>query len=416
MENDYQFLAYAFFKGEISEADLDILIDWLMKSEENKNEFLQVRNLYLAELHELKKENLKQTASEQWKKLLVKLKQNDATGNKPKAKVIQIFTNKRLLQIAAVWGGAIVFVSILFWLIKKDYWNKEQNIVNNAAYKKANSVFSLQQKAVLTLSNGQTVLLDSLQNKLIATDANAELSNKNGTIKYKSISQDETSVVYNTISTTKGGQYKLVLADGTNVWLNTLSSLTYPVTFHGKERIVKLTGEAYFEVAKNTQMPFKVSINNQMIEVLGTHFNVNGYSNESSMNTTLLEGKVKVTTNKEVLELRPGQQSKVNVNGNIKLELNADITRVMAWRDGVLSFNNSAIGDIIHQLERWFDFDVKIQGDFSDRRFSGNIPRTISLKELQKLFEANRISCVLFNNVGTAQTLIISPLNPNRNK
>jgi len=305
----------------------------------------------------------------------------------------------------------VIVAGFSVFLVIQNKLSKENRNASTVLSAKNNSVFSLQQKASLTLSNGQTILLDTLQSKFTGTDANARLVNKNGAIEYKSTGQTEDEVVFNTITTSRGGQYKLILADGTNVWLNTLSSLNYPVVFQGKERLVKLTGEAYFEVAKNDKAPFKVSINNQIIEVKGTHFNVNGYSNEATINTTLLEGKVKITTGKGDIELKPGQQSQVNSVGNIYLESNPDIAHTLTWRDGLLFFKNSAISDIVNQLERWFDFEIKVQGNFQDRKFSGNIPRTITLSELQRLFEVNKISCVVLNSDnGAAQKLIISPI------
>lgn len=405
MENDYQFLIHEFLRNEISETDLDVLVEWLKQSDENKQEFLKLRNFYLSELYQANQEILQAKANEQWQKLSSVLDSDKEASIKTDSKIV-FFRRKGLLRVAAVLIPLITITAVL-WQLKEKIWHK--NVNNNiAAVNKNNPVFSLQQKAVLTLSNGQTVVLDSVQNNIIANDANAQLLNKNGSVVYKLNGNEKAPMAYNTISTTKGGQYKLVLSDGTNVWLNTLSSITYPVAFQGNERVVHLTGEAYFEVARNEKIPFKVIINNQTIEVLGTHFNVNGYTGENAMNTTLIEGKVKVKTDNEVLILKPGQQSQVNAKGNIHLENNPNITQVLAWRNGILSFDNSDISEIIHQLERWFDFEIKVQGDFSNRKFSGEIPRTISLKELQRLFEVNKISCS-FNGNTFPQTFILSP-------
>lgn len=408
MENRYVFLVYQFLRNEIAETDLDELIKWLKKSDENRQEFVRLRNIYLSDLYKTNGEILQAKANDQWEKLSSEFNLTDEENLiKKKSKIVHLSQKKYWLRVAAVLIPVIV-CAMVFWQLKKNSQHKkpQENIaVSNAS----NPVFSLQQKAVLTLSNGQTVVLDSVHNKIIANDANVQLLNNNGAIIYKPNLKEETNIAYNTISTTKGGQYKLVLADGTGVWLNTLSSITYPVVFQGNERVVKLTGEAYFEVAKNEKIPFKVVTNNQIIEVLGTHFNVNSYSNETLMNTTLIEGKVKVQTDKETLVLMPGQQSKVNATGNIYKENNPDIEQVLAWRTGILAFNNSSITDIVRQLERWFDIEIKANGNFSSRRFSGNIPRTISLNELQRLFEVNNIFCSVQNNT-SHQTLIISPL------
>lgn len=410
IENECELMIHDFFRNEISDDDLDRLIEWLRTSDENKVKFLEIRNFYLMVSHEEKKNILVHEKTKQWEKLKSVLQQNGYGSASSKAKIISLFNPKKYLQIAAA-AIAVIVAGFSVFLVIQNKLSKENRNASTVLSAKNNSVFSLQQKASLTLSNGQTILLDTLQSKFTGTDANARLVNKNGAIEYKSTGQTEDEVVFNTITTSRGGQYKLILADGTNVWLNTLSSLNYPVVFQGKERLVKLTGEAYFEVAKNDKAPFKVSINNQIIEVKGTHFNVNGYSNEATINTTLLEGKVKITTGKGDIELKPGQQSQVNSVGNIYLESNPDIAHTLTWRDGLLFFKNSAISDIVNQLERWFDFEIKVQGNFQDRKFSGNIPRTITLSELQRLFEVNKISCVVLNSDnGAAQKLIISPI------
>ncbi|MDR0793569.1 MAG: FecR domain-containing protein [Chitinophagaceae bacterium] len=406
MSDNYQFLIDAFLRAEISETDLDKLIEWLKQSDENKHEFLQLRNFYLSDLYQSNEKILQQKAGTHWLKLSSALNLNNESPLPAKTKNVSLFTKKYLLRIAVVLIPAII-ITVVFWQKKNGFENKKPD-ENLAVANNANPVFSLRQKAVLTLSNGQTIALDSVQNKVIANDANAQLLNDKGSIIYKQNDTQNASVAYNTVATTKGGQYKLILADGTNVWLNAVSSITYPVAFQGSERTVKLNGEAYFEVAKNAKMPFKVITNNQTIEVVGTHFNVNGYANETLMNTTLVEGKVKVITNKGTLELLPGEQSQVAEDGNIRLEKNADIDQILAWRNGILSFHNAAITDITRQLERWFDVEVKVQGSFEGRKFSGEIPQSISLNKLQRLFEVNKISCSFQSN-SSPQILIISP-------
>lgn len=405
MDNNYQILIHEFLRNEISETDLYKLIEWLKKSDKNKQQFLQLRNFYLSDSYQSNQKILQQKTDDYWLKLSSALNLNNEEPIESEAKITHIFSKKYLLRAAAVLIPLII-VTVVFWQEKGKFSHKEIN--KNIVGLNNNPVFSIQQKAILTLSNGQTVVLDSVQNKVIANDVNTQLINNKGAIIYKQNDNKNTPLAYNTISTNRGGQYKLILADGTNVWLNALSSITYPIAFQGNERVVRLNGEAYFEVAKNAKMLFKVITNNQTIEVLGTHFNVNGYSNESLMNTTLIEGKVKVTTGKGTLELMPGQQSQVsNLTGNIHLEKNANIAQVLAWRNGILAFHNAAITDITHQLERWFDFEVKVQGNFEERRFSGDIPKSISLNELQQLFEVNKISCSFQSTA--PRTLIISP-------
>jgi transmembrane sensor len=200
-------------------------------------------------------------------------------------------------------------------------------------------------------------------------------------LSYNTLKNKSSEVVYNTISTPRGGQYQLMLADGSKVWLNAASSLRFPASFVGKERKVELLGEAYFEVAKNAKMPFKVKVNGMEVEVLGTHFNINSYENESTIRTTLLEGSVKINKNNSSSLLKPGQQAQMNKAGEIKIINDADVEEAIAWKEGKFQFDRADIHDIMRQLTRWYDVDVEYKGTVSSH-FGGTISRDVNLSQV----------------------------------
>jgi ferric-dicitrate binding protein FerR (iron transport regulator) len=194
---------------------------------------------------------------------------------------------------------------------------------------------------------------------------------------------------YNKITTPRGGQYQVTFSDGTKVWLNAASSIRFPVVFTGKYRKVEITGEAYFEVAKNKAMPFKVKANNSEIEVLGTHFNVSAYNDEAEIKATLLEGKVKVSAldsdNKLPAVLEPGEQAAINKEGKIDIKNNADTEEVMAWMNGYFQFKSADLKTILRQIARWYDVDIEYKGN-ANMLFTGQLTRNENVsKVLSKL-------------------------------
>jgi ferric-dicitrate binding protein FerR (iron transport regulator) len=251
--------------------------------------------------------------------------------------------------------------------------------------------------AILTLADGSTVVLDSAKNGTLAQQGDAQVSKASaGRLVYNALSRQPAAIVYNTVSTRRGGQYQIVLPDGSKVWLNTVSSLRFPSAFSGTERVVELTGEAYFEVEKDDKMPFRVHVNapgyNGMdVRVLGTHFDVMAYDNEAEIKTTLLEGTVKVVKGDKSSLLAPGQQMKMDKQGGFKLDEKADVDLAMAWKNGFTSFKSADIRSILRQVERWYDIDVVYDGNVPERTFSGGISRDANLSEVVRLLEVSKI-------------------------
>ncbi len=248
-------------------------------------------------------------------------------------------------------------------------------------------------KAVLVLADGTKIEIDSTGNGTIAQQGSIRIIRKpNGEIAYSGSASKEVS--YNTLTVPRGSRpLSLNLSDGSHVWLNAASSLTFPTAFIGKNRKVKITGEAYFEVAHNAQMPFIVQHADVTVSVLGTHFNVNTYEDETAQTITLLEGAVRVSKfsffNMISQILKPGQQASiVSKDSHINVLNDIDIDEVMAWKDGKFRFNgNTDIGTIMRQLSRWYNVDVEYQGKIS-QRFWGSISKDVNVSQVLKILEA----------------------------
>jgi len=250
-----------------------------------------------------------------------------------------------------------------------------------------NEIMPGSNKAVLTLGNGHKVSLDDAQSGQIATEEGVIIKKlADGQLSYAASGKDVT-IEQNNLSIPKGGQYHVTLPDGTQVYLNSTSSLSYPTQFIGNSRNVTLKGEAYFEVAKNAKMPFIINVNNkQKIEVLGTHFNVKAYTDEQEINTTLLEGSVKISTYDKNVILKPGQMAVNNPSKSLSVQI-ADLEEIMAWKNGLFIFNNENITTVMKKVARWYDVDVVFKGNMENTNFVGNYSRSKSLTNLLKNIE-----------------------------
>lgn len=248
-------------------------------------------------------------------------------------------------------------------------------------------------KAILVLADGSTIFLDSTANGTIPVQGTTHVSKINGQVVYAS-SDSETgsaTVLYNMLKTPRGGQYQLQLADGSKVWMNAGSSLYFPTSFPGKERVVQLTGEAYFEIAKDAQRPFRVQVNDMNVNVLGTHFNVMAYDNEAAASVTLLEGAVQVKRNNDYINMHPGQQVQSGNDARLKVLNNVDLEEAVAWKNGYLQSNHTSLAVLMRQIERWYNVDVVYEGKIPDRKFGGKIPRKSELKQVLKALELSKV-------------------------
>lgn len=242
------------------------------------------------------------------------------------------------------------------------------------------------QKALLILADGTQIILDSASSGLLAQQGNAQVKKlANGEISYSTNGHAATEFLFNTMSTPMGGMYQLILPDQTKVWLNSASTIRYPTEFITSERRVQVTGEAYFEVAKDASKPFIVMVNDLTeLKVLGTHFNVNAYDDEDEIKTTLIEGSVNVTRGNNSSVLKPGQQAQISKTGTIKRIYDIDIEEAVAWKNGNFLFNSAGLPAVLRQAARWYSLDVVYEGKIPDDKFSGQIPRSASLSSLLK--------------------------------
>lgn len=239
-------------------------------------------------------------------------------------------------------------------------------------------------KAVLTLADGSEMLLDSAGNRTIQQGGTA-IKQTGGNLQYNATG-GEAAGSYNTLTTPRGGQFRITLPDGTKVWLNAASSLHYPTAFTGNERKVSITGEAYFEVAKNEEKPFRVAINaTNTIEVLGTSFNVNAYTDEDYISTTLLTGLVRVRNGTGQAVLKPGQQAHATAaQPFVQVLEHADISKAIAWKNGLFNFQDVDLKEVMQQLSRWYDIEVVYEQGIPDLQFIGEIDRSMPLSEVLK--------------------------------
>lgn len=291
-------------------------------------------------------------------------------------------TSRSKIYSIAKWGWAAAVVLLLgtgaYWWMAANK-RPQDLIAGQKLEKKPGST-----GAILTLADGSQVVLDSLGNGIIATQNGTNLLLQDGGLSYQPAGKTTAGISYNTMTTPKGRQFQLALPDGTKAWLNAASSITYPTSFNGKERLVKITGEVYLEVAENEQMPFRVNVNGRAeIAVLGTHFNVNAYADEASINTTLLEGAVKVSARAAApFLLQPGQQAQIVQGGTMRVVNNADINKIMAWKNGLFNFQGLTLGEVLRQIGRWYDIEISYNGDISHLKFWGEMYRNVNLSDV----------------------------------
>lgn len=302
---------------------------------------------------------------------------------------------KRLVPLVRRWAVA---ATVLVTLAIGIYFAVKQRASPKVLYSRySGEIAPGSNKATLTLADGRQLSLTDAANGKLAEQAGVKISKlSDGQLVYQLQNQEQTGtkVIYNTISTPAGGQYRVILPDGTEVWLNAESQLTYPVSFnHLSERRVEFTGEGYFVVAKVTgktgAMPFIVKTKTQEVRVLGTHFNINSYPDEAFIATTLLEGSVKVKQEGLPEELLvPGQQARVNKQFQV---LNVDTNATVAWKNGLFKFDNASIYTVMNQFSRWYDVDVAYEGKVPSNKFTGEVYRNMTADKALKVLSFARI-------------------------
>jgi transmembrane sensor len=316
---------------------------------------------------------------------------------------VPIWRKPRTWWVAA--ASVLALVSVTYLILRNRQPN--ETIVTNKT--NAPVVIPGGNKALLTLADGSVIVLDSVANGQLATQgATMVLKKQDGQLVYNAGGNKPANdnITWNTISTPRGGQYQVVLPDGSRVWLNAASTLRFPTGFTGSERRVELTGEAYFEVAGLSlpsgttakKVPFIVDVlpaphraARGRVEVLGTHFNIMGYDDEHTINTTLLEGKVVFRSGAADQVLQPGQQTRLYMNGNIDLVEDADVEASIAWKNGLFQFNHADVQAVMRQIARWYDVTIEYQGKVPTEQFVGEIPRSSAITEVLKMLELSHV-------------------------
>ena len=294
------------------------------------------------------------------------------------------FYKKKFFRMTA--AAAIIILAVGSYFI---FFKNQNNQEQLATIKQPNDFAAPNAtKAYITLSNGSRVYLDSLKNGIVMQEGNITINKQGDQVIYAGSQQQAASIVsYNTLTVPKGSKpFKLLLADGSTVWLDAASTITYPTLFIGKERKVELkSGQAYFEIAHNSAMPFKVKKADAEVEVLGTHFNINAFDDEPAMKVTLLEGSVRVNKGKSSITIKPGQQAQAN--SAIKV-INADLEEVMAWKNDNFQFEGADINTVMKQLARWYNVEIQVRGNIPEH-FGGTISRNVNVS---KVFEMLKLT------------------------
>lgn len=292
-------------------------------------------------------------------------------------------------KIQRIWPGMIAAASVILCLSVGVYFFKYKSSVPvNDKILVSNKINPGSNKAVLTLSDGKQIVLDDTQNGRIADQGDASIrKTAEGNLIYEVKGTDLSGEkagkpVFNRMTTPRGGQYQLILPDGTKVFLNAASSLKYPTVFDQKERRVELTGEGYFEVAGNREKPFLVNVNGaQEIEVLGTHFNVKAYPDDKDIRTTLLEGSVKINYKDRHVLLKPKYMAVNDLKGNLLVK-QANIEQVMAWKNGLFVFDNVNLKEAMNMAARWYDIEVDYRGNVAQKKLWGTVSKYKTITEL----------------------------------
>lgn len=368
------YLLESYISRQANAAEESELMDWVLEAGENselKSYVLTIWNQY---------KPAEDLSYVDWDKIYSRIMQPPVVSMEPKIRKMRWarLTAAAVILIALAAGAYLYFTP------------RSQQSIATVQPKQNDIAPPSGNKAVLTLADGTKIELDSSGNGTIAMQGSVKIIKQfTGEIRYVGTASGE--VGYNTLSVPRGSKpISLMLSDGSKVWINVGSSLTYPTAFTGNERKVKITGEAYFEVTHNSMMPFMVQHDDLTTKDLGTHFNVNTYEDETAEQITLLEGSVCVTKNALSKLLKPGQQARINKNGNdnIKVLNDVNMEEVMAWKNGKFMFDKDTdIGIIMNQISRWYDVDIEYQGKIN-QRFWGSISKGVNVSQVLKILEA----------------------------
>jgi ferric-dicitrate binding protein FerR (iron transport regulator) len=330
----------------------------------------------------------------------------DEADNTP---VVEIQRTRKWWLVAACAAFVLLALGAGYCWLYTPNGSHQEHTQQKLANKPVNDVLPGGNKAVLTLADGSRIVLDSTAAGALTLQGNTKIMMQHkGTLAYHSGKQKTgTPVLYNTVSTPNGGQYQIILPDGTHVWLNAASSIRFPTAF-ASERKITMTGEAYFEVAHNAHRPFIVNVNNkEEVTVLGTHFNINAYDNEKAIHTTLLQGSVKVGKgqtakgSEQSVTLKPGEQAialtspLTTHHSTLTIDHSPDIDKVMSWKNGLFNLTGADFTDFMRQVERWYDVTVHYESAVPGMEFQGKLNRAVPLSDIVEYLKNLGVACRL---------------------
>jgi ferric-dicitrate binding protein FerR (iron transport regulator) len=379
--------------GTATMAERELIERWLQENELEGNEWARMDQPFREHWIKETGERLLQYA-------------NRETGT-PVVKTSPGLPRRRRFYFHLAAASVLILIAISGWYFMKGMRPDIPVVTNKEVIR--DDIAPGSNKAVLTLADGGKIVLDDADNGVLTSQGSTEVSKHGNELVYnQGLKGSAIHIpVFNMLTTPRGGQYNLVLPDGSRVWLNAASAIKYPAAFSDDARLVEVKGEAYFEVApfirSDKKVPFRVKVLSEknaqksLIEVMGTHFNINAYDEEASVNTTLLEGKVKVSSgmdsNADFAILKPGQQAQVSKDGAIKIVKDADTDEAVAWKNGLFMMSRADIAVVLRQLARWYDVDIVYEKDIPEGKITGDIPRSMQLSEVLKVLKLSGVEC-----------------------
>jgi ferric-dicitrate binding protein FerR (iron transport regulator) len=323
------------------------------------------------------------------------------------ASIVQqrVFPVRKILR----WTAAAAIVTLLVMVGKRELFissaGKRTPCTTCTADHQTKDIVPGGNQAILTLADGSQITLDSASKGApIKQGAAYVLKTGNGQLSYQAAESTPATVVYNKITTPKGGQFQIVLPDGSKVYMNAASSIRFPTAFTGRERRIEMSGEAYFEIAPHADQPFIVAVNKMEVAVLGTSFNIMAYEDEKAIQTTLLEGAVNVLYEGHKKLLQPGQQVSLGADGSLQLVATPDVESAIAWKNGHFQFDKADLQSVMRQLSRWYDVEVVYEGKTPDFSFVGQLDRKADLSHILRILEYSQVHFKV-----NERTIIVTP-------
>lgn len=383
-EDYYRQLLEKWMRAELTRHEANEILDYLKTDDSSR--------LLLKKMQEVFKQSMDQPVT--IPNDISERVQNELLKKIGDAPVIEIPARNRRFNWLRIAAAALIVIGLgsvtYFTLFKKS--TKNEFTETTLPVEKDNDVEAGSNKAVLTLADGTRIELDEKAKGSLLKRGDVSVTNAEGQLIYENKSTIPVKVEYNSLTSARGQSYSLVLADGSKLWLNAASSVRFPTAFTGNERRVEITGEVYFDVAKDATRPFHVKVKDMDIEVLGTQFNINSYTDEATINTTLIEGSVKVSSGiNDMVRLSPGQQAQFSTPGSLKVMKNVNVDEIVAWKNGYFHFENADLRSILRQFSRWYDIEVVFEGELKNRTFLAIVSRKSSLSNVLKMLNANDV-------------------------